>query len=304
MTAISNDGKYSGAHTFTFTETRWYERVRKFLPYLPREIPLFAAVAASSWGVAEIVAEASGAKVALRELAVPALVISCAVAVYRAFSKYRSYVPEALVKESRTTQEIFRKGASGWQFGMARQMLTERLAMADRTLSRVESGAEFIRSKQLPIDEYTKWLQDRPSIISRLGHSVAVQCTSDLPRTLASVKSEDQLTDLKAGVSQLAALYSFAAEFEVECHGVQPPEPFEELHQMTRGWSGPIRDGIREFLAILAQLETVNRKALIAGTARVPNFNIAFDPPPTLSEFSRQLQALDIDAIVEATLCP
>lgn len=32
---INSDGTYASAHTVTFTETRWYERVRKFLPYLP-----------------------------------------------------------------------------------------------------------------------------------------------------------------------------------------------------------------------------------------------------------------------------
>jgi hypothetical protein len=303
VVAIRNEDKYEGAHTVTFTETRWYERVRRFFPFLPKEIPLFAAVTISFWGVTKVLAEIAGERLPLSTLAVPVLLTSFVVAAYRAWSKYRAYVPDALVSESKAAQKIYRKGESGWQFALAQQMLTERLAASDRTLERVANGAEFVEPKRLALAEYAHWLQDRPETLSRLVRAVVVQCTSELPSVLASTKTERQLPDVKAGVEQLAALYKFAANFEVECHGVQPPEPFEDLHKMTFGWSGPIRDGVRDFLAILAVLAAVDRKALKAGAARVPDFNIVFKSPPNIDEFSRKLESVDFNAIVEASLC-
>jgi hypothetical protein len=303
VAAISNDDKYSGSHTVTFTETRWYERVRRFLPYLPREIPLFATVTISFWGVAQVLAEIGGEQITLGALATPALLTAFVVAAYKAFLKYRAWVPEALASESKATQGIFRHGKCGWQFALAGQVLTERLATSDRTLDRVALGSEFLVPKRLALDDYSRWLQDRPATLQRLVRSVAIQCTSELPAVLASTKSEEQLSEVKSGVSQLAALYRFAADFEVECHSVQPPEPFEELHKMTYGWSEPIRDGIRDFMDILAQLAAIDRKTLRSGKVAVPTFNIEFKSPPNIDDFSRKLDAIDINAMVEAVLC-
>lgn len=287
----------------TFTETRWYERVRRFFPYLPREMPLFAAVTISFWGVAEVLTEATGEQIALKTLALPALLTSFAIASYRAFSKFRAYVPEALVSESKTTRTIYRNGRCGWHFSLARQMLLERLTASDQILHRVAIGAEFIQPRRLSLEEYTVWLHDRPIVLTRLVRSVAIQCILELPNTLASVKSEDQLSSLKAGINELATLYKFAADFEVECHSVHPPHPFEEVHEMTHGWSTPIRDGIGEFVAILGKLASVDRKALKAGTVAAPQFNIEIKSAESVAEFSRKLESIDLNALVEAAAC-
>lgn len=250
-----------------------------------------------------MLAKIGGEQITLGILAAPALLTAFVVSAYKAFLKYRAWVPEALTSESNATQAIFRNGKSGWQFALTGQMLTERLAASDRTLNRVALGSEFLAPKRLALEEYSQWLQDRPETLLRLVRSVAIQCTSELPAILASTRSADQLADLKSGAVQLAALYKFAADFEVDCHSVQPPEPFDELHKMTYGWSEPIRNGIRDFMAILAQLAAIDRKALKAGKVAVPTFNIEFKSPPNIDDFSRKLESLDINAIVEAALC-
>ena len=198
---MTDDPKYVGEHTISFTETRWYERLRKFLPYLPREIPLFATVTISFWGIAEVLAEIGNETLKLKDLAVPALATSLVVATYRAIQNYRAYVAEPLLSESKAARRIFRKGACGWQFALARQMLLERTSTFDRTLARVESGAEYIPPKSLAPPEYMKWLQDRPRILERLVRAVAVQCTSELPGVLGTTKDEQGLPDLTPELS-------------------------------------------------------------------------------------------------------
>jgi len=159
MSTDSSDSDYTGSHTVTLTETRWYERVWRFLPYLPREIPLIAAVTASVWGVAGVFAEVSGEELELGALALPTLLTAFSVATYHAFSKFRAFVPEALLSESVESRIIYRKGKAGWQFDLARRMLKERIDELDRTLNRVMNGAEFIPAKSLTLVEYLDWLQ-------------------------------------------------------------------------------------------------------------------------------------------------
>lgn len=302
MSTISDEDTYTSSHTATFSETRWYERVGHFLPYLPRESPLFAAVTISLWGVAEVLAGVSGEDIALGALALPTLLTGFVVAAYRAFSKYRAFAPEILLPESAASRLIYRKGRSGWQFALARQMLLERLAAFDRTLHRITIGAEFIPATRLSLQEYTDWLQDRPTFVIRLVHSALVQCTSELPSVLASTSSEDQLPELKAGVEELAKLYELAVQFEIQGRSVQPPEAFENLHSMMHGWSAPIQNGIEQFTKILGQLASIDRKSLKAGNAAVPNFTIVFDPPQNIDEFSHELGQIDISALFAAEL--
>lgn len=300
MTITGDDNDYSGSHTATFTETRWYERIWEFLPYLPRETPLFAAVTISLWGVAEVFAQVSGETIELRSLGLPTLLTGFVTATYHAFSKFRSYVPEALLSESMDSRLIYRKRKSGWQFALAQQMLLERLARLNRTLHRVTIGAEFIPARHLPIQEYVDWLQFRPTFLMRLVHSTAIQCTSEIPSIFASVSSEDKLSELKAGVEELERLYQFAVDFEVDGHSVQPPEVFENLHSMMHGWSAPIQKGIENFITILDHLASLDPKSLKAGTVTLPPFTIQFDPPQNIDEFSRELESIDIATIINA----
>lgn len=298
MSTISNDSDYAGTHTVTLTETRWYERVWRFLPYLPREIPLFAAVSVSMWGVAGVFAKVSGEEIQLGALAFPTLLTAVAVAAYRAFTKFRAYVPEALLSESIASRSIYRKGKIGWQFDLARRMLKERVEKLDRTLKRVTNGAEFIPAKCLTLHEYSDWLQGRPTFVMRLVHSTATQCISELPSILASVESADQLSDLKTGVDELAKLYKHAVDFEVEGHSVQAPEIFENVHKKMHGWSAPIQNGIEEFTRILDQLACLDRKSHQAGTESVPQFTIVFDPPQNIDEFCNELEQIDMNSFI------
>lgn len=286
---MSDDGEFHGQHTVSFTQTSWIDRIRRFLPYLPKEIPLFATVVISFWGIAEVLSELGGETLSLANLAAPALITALVVTAYKAIQKFRAYVPEHLALESKVTQSIFRKGRCGWQFALARQMLKERTDNFDRTLRRVQNGAHFVYPRQLDTPEYLAWLKERPEVLTRLIRAVAVQCVSEIPSILATTRDEKSLSALGDSVDQLSALYKETVDFELQSHGTHPPSELGEVHKMIYGWSGPIRLGIQEFLDVLKSVSEVGAKDLKQGAVVPPSFEIKFESPPNIDEFIRRL---------------
>jgi hypothetical protein len=287
---MASDGIYDTQHTVTFTETSLLDRLKRFAPFLPKEIPLFAAVTISFWGVAEVLAEFGGGAISLKSLAAPALATAFAVTSYKAVQKYRASVPEALSDESSASRSIHRKGRCGWQFALALQMLKERTNSSDRMLQRIENGASFVAPQVLDHKEYLDWIRRRPEVVLRLLRSVAVQSTSELPSVLAKPHSDSFLVDLKDSVSELSKLYQETVTFELESRSVDPPDELTKAHEMTYGWSNPIRDGIREFLGVLEQISQIDPRSARNDGSPPPSFGIKFDPPPNIDEFTQELK--------------
>ena len=292
---MSDDGEFHGQHTVSFTQTSWIDRVRKLPPYLSREIPLFAAVVISFWGISEVLSELGGETLSLRNLAAPALITALAVAIYRAIQKFRAYVPESLASESKATHSILRKGKCGWQFALALQMLKERTDTFGRTLGRIENGAHFVYPRQLDEPEYIDWLKERPEVLARLIHAVAMQCVSEIPSILATTRDETSLPELTDSVAQLSSLYKEAVDFELQSRAIHPPSHLREVHEMIYGWSSPIRLGIQEFLEVLSSISEINAKDLKQGTVVPPNFEIKFESPPNIDEFIKRLRSVKLD---------
>jgi hypothetical protein len=227
---------------------------------------------------------------------VPAFVTAFVVVVYKAIQKFRTYVPESLASESKATQAIFRKGACGWQFALALQMLNERTDSCDRTLVRVENGAYFIHPRHLHRSEYIDWLKERPEVLSRLIRAVAIQCVHEIPSILATTRDELSLPALKDSVVQLSSLYKETVDFEVQSRSTRPPEQLNEVHEMTYEWSKPIRLGIQEFIGVLKSLSEISAKDLKAKTVAPPDFAIKFESPPNVDEFIRRLDLVDLNS--------
>lgn len=288
---MSQEGRYAEQHSFTFTEVTWYERIWKFASYIPKQIPLFAAVTASFWGVSEVLAEVGGETFSLKDLAIPALLTALVVSAYRAFKEYVAYVPDALASESKAAKTVYRNGKFGWQFALAREMLLRRLSEFDRTLNRMDTGSQFIRPVHMSGADYLTWLQGRPEILVRLVHAVAVQCTAECPRVIGLTKDEDDLSALKSAIDQLAALYEETTRFELEVRGVVPPDELKEIHQMTFGWSSPVRRGMVRFVEVLEAISSLNVKRVLAGQDSMPDFGMEFLPPENLDEFIKELDS-------------
>jgi hypothetical protein len=293
---MSEEEKYAERHSFTFTEVTWYERFWKFSSYLPKQIPIFAAVTASFWGVSEVLAEVSGEVLLLKDLAIPVLLTALAVAIFRAFNAYAGYVPDVLASESKAANDVYRRGKSGWQFALAREMLLQRLSELDRTQSRVESGSQFIRPVQMSGAGYLEWLQGRPELLIRLVRAIAVQCTAELPRVIGATQSEEDLPPLKSAIQQLAVLYEETVKFELEVRGVVPPDDLRRIHQMTFGWSSPARKGMLKFLEVLEAISKLNVKQVISGNNSMPDFGIEFLLPERLNEFIDALDTVELSS--------
>jgi hypothetical protein len=293
------DGLHSGQHSIEFTEKRWYESALDFLRFLPGEAPTFAALVVSLWAISEVVMAAAGNRVPVATLAASVLAIAAMAAGLKAYGRFRRYVPKTLQPESSQVQHIFRKQRCGWQLALTRQMLIDRIARSEIELDRVSRGAAFVYPRHLSGWEYFSWLTSRPEAIQRLVHSVAALCTQDLPAVVAGVRDEGALGRLQVEVDALAALYEHAKNFEIECHEIVPPEPFDDVHKMTHGWTQTIRNGVEEFLRVLSQLASLDPKAIEAGEIQLPSFNIVFEAPDNLDEFCRKLDLIEASTVLE-----
>ena len=290
------DGKHSHEHSITFTEKRWFEGLFKYLRFLPMETPTFIATAISLWAFAQVLTAATHNRSAVGGVAFPILVVSLALAVCRALSRYQSYVPAPLLSESSASRAIFRRQRCGWHLALARQMLSERISRSEATLDRVTRGVAFLEPRHLTGDAHVAWLTTRSDILERLINSVATSCTEDLPAVIARTAREDQLDQLKLEVDALASLYQRAEQFEVDVHAVIPPDQFAAVHGLTLGWSAPIRDGVRQLAAILDELSSIDRTAIKKGTVTPPHFNITFTVPENLRQFPQALnEALHLE---------
>jgi hypothetical protein len=291
--SMSEDGKYRGQHSVIFTEKTWYERQWNFLKYLPKQIPLFATVTVSFWGVAEILSEIGGETLSLKNLAIPGLLTALVVSLYRAYDNYVKYQPDSLASESSAAKAAFKNGKPGWQFALAREMLAARLLELDWTLNRIERGSQYIQPRQLSGAEYFAWLCGRPEILTRLVRAVAIQCTSELTAVIAQTKCEKDLENLKSSIDQLASLYEETVKFELDVRGVKPPNNLENIHGLTFNWSLPVREGVGSFVSILDSISKVNVKRVASGHETVPNFGIEFLPPSNLDAFMSALEMVD-----------
>lgn len=293
----TENGLYKGEHTFTFTEKRWHNHLRSYFIFVRHEISTIVALILSLWAITEIMALVANNQVPIKNLVLPVFSISLITVMYKAYIKYRSYAPDTLKNETRAVQKIFWSQNIGWQFALAKKMLENRIIDFDSKLSRIASGSEFIAPKPIDYDNYVTWMRERPTTMVRLINAVAIQCTSELPEILTQTKEEDQLDALKKGISRMATLYEETMNLESECHQIIPPDEFTEVHELTFGWTESIRKGVKEFLEMLNRLATIDKRSLKAGTAKLPDFNITFEPPPNVEKFSKKLEAMSFDTM-------
>lgn len=290
---MSPNGKYSEQHNATYSEKVFREKLLDFSKFLSRQIPLFATVTASIWGVAEVITSVNGERLSLNTLSTPSLAVALAIALYRAYKEYKNYVPEALSSENQSAINVYRRGESGWNFALAKEMLMKRISELDRTLDRVAIGSEYIPPKNVSATEYLEWIKARPETLRRLSHATATQCTKELPEVIGKTQNEQDLIPLKGSIEQLAKLYKELVNFEIEGRSINPPAKLIELHEMTWGWTEPIREGTSNFIELMEVLSKLNVKRILSGEDKIPNLMIEFPEPKNMNKFSEKLGSLD-----------
>jgi hypothetical protein len=291
---LGDNGTHHGSHLASFTEKNRRDHLLEYSRFLPDEGAAFIALVISLWAVTEIVQEFTENRIPLRNLVLPVLGISLVIVFYKAYVKYRTYVPDSLKEETRRVQEIFWKQRCGWQFALARQIIEDRIRDDEEALSRMKSGAEYVHPRKLELSQYMAWLRYRPEALSRLLEAVAMQCTSELPTSLASAKAESDVEELKRRSLRLADLYKQARKLEEESHEIVPPDALRRLHETTFGWTDPVRSGVARFLEIADELASLDRRRVKAGDVELPLFVIPFDPPEVLEDYSRMLEEVDL----------
>lgn len=298
----SSDGITHEEHQVTFNGLDSSDRLKEFLPYLPQELAAFASVTTTCWAVSEILIAIFENRPSVASLASPIIAAGAIVSIYRAYKAYRTYVPEALIGESRKAKSIYYARSYGWQWGIAVEMLWDRVRPVDAELERVRRGAEFVRPKRLPNKEYFEWLRSRPDAITRLIRAVTAQCTRDVPLAIGAAISEEQLKGMSVQIEALSDLYKTTALFERECHAIVPPEDFEKVHEMTHGWTDAIREGVHQFINIATELGHLDKKKIkdvASGEAELPAFTIKFDSPENMDNFCARLDEVDPSVLSE-----
>lgn len=297
----TSDENTHAAHKVTFNKLNVSNRLKEFLPYLPREIPAFASVTTTCWAVSEILIAIFENRPTIASLAGPIIAAGTIVAIYRAYKVYRCYLPEALVGEGRKVRAIYYTRRYGWQWAIAVEMLWDRVRPIDAELERIRRGAEFVNPKQVSNKEYFEWVRSRPNAIIRLIRAVTAQCKSDVPLAIGTAVSEEQLKDMRVQIQALADLYRTATQFEHDCYAIVPPEDFEKVHEMTYGWTDTVRHGIHQFIGIATELGELDKKKIkdaASGRKELPTFTIKFKSPDNLDMFQARLNEVDPSAFV------
>lgn len=280
-------------HHIIFTEKRWYESLSEYVNYLWKSKNFFITSVVSFWAFARVLIATTDNNVSLRSFALSVFVFSIAVTMYRAYLEQKEYVPEPLKSESLKTKKIFKKQQCGWNIELAKQMLEERIKESEATLNRIKKGTKFIKPKEIEYQDYIIWLKTRPEIIERLLKSTTSLCIKELPSIIAKTTSENELQNLKSEIEALEDLFESVKNSEIECHEIIPPEEFESLHEMTYGWTDPIRDGIKQLIDILNKIANIDKEKLINGTVKVPSLIIEIDEPQNIDEFCRRIEDIE-----------
>lgn len=288
---------YTSEHSIKFSEKTVRNHIVGYSKYILHEVPAMIALSLSLWGLASIGSHITDREITLRGLAIPVLLVSFVIGVYKSYARYRRYTPEILLNESEKAKEIFRLQRCGWQYSLAEELIDSRFKKIDLYLQRLSSGSEFVPPRIISDDEYIDWLQERPSILMRLIESVSLQCTQDIPSCLGDITDESGLVELKDSVFALVKLYDQAKIFELESREIVPPDRFTSIHELIYGWTDPIRLGMVEFVGVLKELGALSRrdvKRIKAGSGRLPEFLIEFHAPNNIDEFVNKMHKLQV----------
>lgn len=290
----NKNGQYWSEHKLIFTEKKWYEHTKEYLKILLSETPTFIALIVSIWAFTEILMDIAGDRISTYRLFIFTALIALVFISYKSTSRFLNKFPETIKNESEASKKIVWWQKSGWQCNLTRQILSERFESIEITLQRISSGAHYLPPKIIPFEDYIEWLKSRVTVLERLINAVTIQCTQELPGVLGQIRNETDLKILLQSIDNLEVLYRTAKDFEVESHQIIPPVQFKAVHEMTFGWSNPIRSGINELLLILKQIVDYDYKSP-QNAEEVLSFNIIFKAPENVEEFCKRLDSIDLN---------
>ena len=241
------------------------------------------------WVIAQTSIHFLGANLEGWRMYAAGLVFSGLVALARAIHVYSRGCPEGLESESTQAKRIAQMQRPHWEVRLARQLLQDRITTLDRQLSDLLDGRVFVAiEKQLDIVEYSKWAQLQLDNVKRMLSVAKHLVLHDFPLAISSKEGScaDPVAILVA-VERIADLYAASVSFERHNQSVAPPEALVRLHDLQRGWTGSIRDGIQELFAFLDRMAEIDPKS----EDRL-EYTITFPPPPGADAFNEEIDRI------------
>lgn len=203
--------------------------------------------------------------------------------------RYLATSPEGFEHESQAARRIALIQKPKWEFRLARYVLDEKLTALDDRLAGLLGGRTLVPiERSIPINEYTGWAMARFGTLRRMLNVATQLLVYDFPEAVRS--TPDRPADPQAilsVVARLQDLYSEAVEFERSHFAVEPHEILQTAHALLRGWTEPIRNGVHQLERFLDELIALDPK----GNHHV-SFEITIDAPPTVNEFSSELDRI------------
>ena len=132
----------SKEHTLTFSYKSVFEHLIELIKSYPKQIPQALAIFIAIWAIAEIFLLDD--KSNLKDVMLPAIILSIIVSVYNCIKCYRNESPEFLRNETNNIKKMFFRQRLGWQYAIAKEMIENRISESEFTLVRIRQNAEYI----------------------------------------------------------------------------------------------------------------------------------------------------------------
>ena len=217
------------------------------------------------------------------------LAISVVCGIGRAVYAYINACPVGLEAEPAGIRRIAQLQRPRWELRLIYESLQRELGELDTRLDELLEGREYVPIVEHPsLIDYIEWVGERPRNLLRMVEVAKTLLTEDLPGVLAG--REDAPPDPQAMLGftkRVARLYEKTVAFERESRSVLPPDPFQDLHELQKGWTAPIRDGIQQLFAFLDRMLAVDLSA--TDPDKPVSFVFEFGEPPHVEEFCAEL---------------
>ncbi len=221
------------------------------------------------------------------------LAVSVVCAIGRAAYAYINACPAGLEGEPASVRRIAQLQRRRWEVRLIRESLQGELGELDTTLDDLLKGREYVPIDEQPsLTEYFDWVRRRPANALRMVAVAEALLTEDLPSVLAG--REDAPPDPAAMLrftQRVARLYEATVAFERKSHSVLPPDPCQHLHELHKGWTAPVRNGIQQLFAFIDRTLAVDLPATDPG--KPLSFVFEFGELPHVEEFCAELARLE-----------
>jgi hypothetical protein len=220
------------------------------------------------------------------------LIISLLFSVLRTFQKHNDTIPTGFEKESKSAQHIANRMGFLWGFKLALILLKDKIFTAENSLSDILENRTFVPiTKSLPLPNYIEWIKLRSTNVLLMIEIFKNLLTNDLVNlmTHADCEAGAPLKILNA-TERIGKLYIRTVEFEIESRSIQPPEGFERIHEIQKGWTKPVQQGINQMINCLEKAAQTKK-----GKELKIKFDIKLEAPDAIPEFNEEVKRLSYE---------